>query len=359
MAPENTFDTEDLMDQAINHAKSYWLLGWTFDEIAAVLSDMGYEDDVIDETMEIVASHAERIFKAGPFSNLAINQLIKLTNGHICQVVGSFNEYLNCYDGELEETISVCKEHIDFPASEKLAKAYKLRLEAHNILRNAQQLIQDMDSPEYSGTESVINDYVILVNTIIRKIDKNETNLQEVQTTTKDNTQLIKNIQFFDENVLNELSYTFSEQYKLFGDLKSRYQNLESSLESLKQLISENHQLPVSDAMNLNGLITKVKYVITNSFENLSFNLGSIAELNKELNSTLSEDKKTTTDFANLTNKIHYIYAETTKFANSTREKFPEIDKLILDINSFVRNTYNNITQDKINKSLNTLLQSK
>lgn len=359
MPSTNKKEPDSMIDQAINHAKAYWLLGWTFDEIGSVLADMGYEDDVIEETMEIVASYTEKIFKSGPFSNLAMNQFIKLKNGHVCQILGSFDNHLNCYDGSLEEKILVCKEHIDFPESEKLAKAFKLKVEAYEIMRKAQQLITDMDSPEYSGMVSVINDYIILVNSIIRKIQKNESNLQEVQNTTKDNTQLVKNIQFFDENIINELSYTFSEQYKLFGDLASHYQNLESSLESLKQLISDNHQLPVNDAHSLDNLATEIKITITNSYENLSFNLGSIAELNKTLNSTLSSDTKTTTDFANLTNKIHFIYAETTKFANSIREKYPEIDRLIMNITSFVNTTNNNITQDKINKSINTLMQQK
>jgi len=138
-----------LIERVAEDAKTYWMLGWTWDEIESILEDLGFPDDAIEEGVSKAQAYAKKIVKKGPFNIFKKNQLIRLNNNEIGQVeeVSSNNISVILGDGE---TVLVEYDDIDIEASAKLAKAYVFREAAHKMITAQKDYIIPVRPEEYA-----------------------------------------------------------------------------------------------------------------------------------------------------------------------------------------------------------------
>ena len=125
------------VDEAFEHAKAHWWMGWTWEEISSTLEDMGYVQKVINNAISRTQTFARDVLNDGPFSMYKEGQLIKLTTGFIGQLADAFREHVNIIDLHDQSVVSVRVEQIDRSSSMKLKEAYLLRLGAYKIVKAA------------------------------------------------------------------------------------------------------------------------------------------------------------------------------------------------------------------------------
>jgi len=126
-------DSKELLAKQVEDgAKTYWMLGWSWDEIESIFDDMGVPGEIIESGMKKAESYANKIIKKGPFNIYHKNQLIKLHNGETGQVDSISPKYITiCLeDGDL---MQVRQDDIDVGASKALTQAYVLRQMANKL----------------------------------------------------------------------------------------------------------------------------------------------------------------------------------------------------------------------------------
>ena len=127
------------VDEAFQHAKSYWMMGWTWEEIDALLEDMGYNDKTIDSVTKKTQEYAYEVLKEGPFNLFKDAQYIALRNGKVgrLQSVNKDHVSLSMDDGD---TLIAGMSVIDFEKTAKLTAAHSLRMSAEKIFKEADEL---------------------------------------------------------------------------------------------------------------------------------------------------------------------------------------------------------------------------
>lgn len=137
--PEADYEYEEYSsrDEAIQHAKSYWMLGWAWDEIEAILTDMKFSDGDVSAAIKEAQEYAYDALSNGPFALFKEGQLIKLTNGSTgVFLTANKSEAVICIDNE---NVRVSEKHIDKAGSAKLLEAYGLRKAASDLLKTVAQ----------------------------------------------------------------------------------------------------------------------------------------------------------------------------------------------------------------------------
>jgi hypothetical protein len=123
----------DLKDEATQSAQSYWMMGWTWDEIESVLEDSEYPKNVITHAIKKTKEYAKKILTEGPFSVLKMGQDVKLVGGEIGRLAEKFADHIMVsIDGI--GNVKVSADALDLVATEKLREAYSLRIKAANML---------------------------------------------------------------------------------------------------------------------------------------------------------------------------------------------------------------------------------
>jgi hypothetical protein len=132
-------EKKDLQDKATELAKSYWMIGWTWDEIDVTLQDMGYEEAVVGKAVNATQEHSYNMLKDGPFSTYKEGQLVKLTGSkEVTRLVARNTDSLVVeFNDQSHSRVKVYAEHIDASATAKLTKAFELRQEANALTLTA------------------------------------------------------------------------------------------------------------------------------------------------------------------------------------------------------------------------------
>lgn len=130
-------DSMSPADEAFEHAKAHWWMGWTWEEISSTLEDMGYPQKVVTNALSRAQTYARDVLNDGPFSMYKEGQLVKLTNGFIGQLADSFRDHLDIIDLEDQSVVSITEDQIDKKSSLKLKEAYLLRVGAYKIIKAA------------------------------------------------------------------------------------------------------------------------------------------------------------------------------------------------------------------------------
>lgn len=132
-------DKLSLEDDAVEHAKAYWMLAFSWDEIETVLEDLGFSSDISKDAVKRAQIYAEETTKDGPFSMFMTGQLIKLKNGLVGKLLNKFAKKLQLKMFNDFGEVLVTAAQIDMDASLKLKEAFILRATANEVLSSIKE----------------------------------------------------------------------------------------------------------------------------------------------------------------------------------------------------------------------------
>ena len=145
----------DLKEEATQSAQSYWMMGWTWDEIESVLEDSEYPKNVITHAIKKTKEYAKKVLNEGPFSVLKMGQDVKLSGGEVGTLVEKFADHIMLAIDNIGQ-VKVSADQLDLVATEKLREAYSLRAKAANMLYKL-----STDQLEHISVESQESDPVL------------------------------------------------------------------------------------------------------------------------------------------------------------------------------------------------------
>jgi len=125
---------KEMKDEAKQSAVSYWMMGWTWDEIETVLEDAEYTKEAISFAMKEAQKYAKKVLNDGPFAGTAMGQGIKLINGSIGTVTDIRADYVEVLFSDDNLRAQIDAKQIDKQATAKLNKAFSLRKAAASKL---------------------------------------------------------------------------------------------------------------------------------------------------------------------------------------------------------------------------------
>lgn len=121
---------------ALEHAKAYWMMGWTWEEIASILEDMEFSPKTISNAVKKAQEYAEQVLEDGPFNIFREGQLVLLKNGSIGKITARYPDYLVLALGG--EEVKIGSDKVALEETGKLVEAHSLRTSAHKLYREAQ-----------------------------------------------------------------------------------------------------------------------------------------------------------------------------------------------------------------------------
>lgn len=139
--PKYVEETTSSKEKALDQAKTYWLLGFTWEEIEAILEDSEeFTEKDINSAVTGAQEYAHEQLKDGPFRSIKQGQLVKLTNGEIGFARDARVDHM---DVELlnGNVLKVSSDHID-------TVAVKLLTEARNLREAATQMVREAEDPK-------------------------------------------------------------------------------------------------------------------------------------------------------------------------------------------------------------------
>jgi len=135
----------DTKEEACQSAKSYWMMGWTWDEIETVLEDAEYPKDTISYAIKETKSYARKILNEGPFSIMKSGQGVKLVNGELGTLADIHADHITVVLGGALGKVKIADKQIDMEATKQLVQAFDLRVKAaeslDKLLSNADRVI--------------------------------------------------------------------------------------------------------------------------------------------------------------------------------------------------------------------------
>jgi preprotein translocase subunit YajC len=145
--PELPKDEPSSTEEATEHAKSYWMMGWAWDEIEVILEELEFSSGTISKAIKKTQEYAKEILKDGPFNIFKDGQKIVLKSGIVGKLEGRYADHLavRLDDGE---QVKVTADNIDLENSEKLTEAFALRSSANKLYKQAQEDILKVDDRE-------------------------------------------------------------------------------------------------------------------------------------------------------------------------------------------------------------------
>jgi len=134
-------DNYSAKDDALQHAKSYWFMGMAWEEIEALLEDMGFSPQIVNSVIKQTQEYAHETLNQGPFKSLREGQLIRLNNKDVYPLIRRSANHV-VVGMEPEKELEVKANQIDFDTSRLLRKAYLLRKVAHKIYVQSQKKLK-------------------------------------------------------------------------------------------------------------------------------------------------------------------------------------------------------------------------
>jgi len=130
------YTKEEVAEKAFQTAQAYWMMGWAWDEIEAVLIDQEFEESVVQTAIKRTQEYATDTL-AGPFKNVLPGQFIKTTAGQTARFVRAHQDVALVSAGE--DTYQVPLSLIDLPATNELRRAFAYRQAAQETLHLAEE----------------------------------------------------------------------------------------------------------------------------------------------------------------------------------------------------------------------------
>ena len=134
------------VEEAFEHAQAYWMMGWTWEEIEALLEDMGFNDKTIDSAVKKAQEYAYEVLKDGPFNLFKDAQYVALKNGKVGRLQSVNENHINILMDDGDALIAG-KGVIDFDKTKKLSSVQSLRLAADKIFKEADDLVPSGVNP--------------------------------------------------------------------------------------------------------------------------------------------------------------------------------------------------------------------
>ena len=131
--------SENLPDEATQQAQAYWMLGWTWEEIDAILVDMGYSSAEVSKAVKETQEYAKKALEKGPFSMFRYGQYVKLKNGKIGSITFIGEDSISIQFTHDGEKVNVSQGQIDMEATLQLTKAKAFRDSANRVMRLSQK----------------------------------------------------------------------------------------------------------------------------------------------------------------------------------------------------------------------------
>lgn len=127
-------DKADTKDEAKQSAVTYWMMGWTWDEIETVLEDCEYPAAAIKYALAEAKEYAKTILNEGPFAVMQAGQGVRLVSGEIGVVADRHADHVTVHlDGT--GRVKVTASQIDVSATQKLTQSFALRSKAASLIR--------------------------------------------------------------------------------------------------------------------------------------------------------------------------------------------------------------------------------
>jgi len=131
----------DTKDEAKQSAISYWMMGWTWDEIETILEDSEYNKAVVSYAMKEAKEYAKKVLNDGPFAVLTSGQGIRLINGEVGALEEKHADHVTvALPGQ--GRVKIMANQIDTAATNKLSKAFELRKESATMIEGLPELKQ-------------------------------------------------------------------------------------------------------------------------------------------------------------------------------------------------------------------------
>jgi len=124
----------DINDEAKQSAISYWMMGWSWDEIETVLEDSEYKSNVITHAIKETKEYARKLLNEGPFAMMTAGQGVKLASGDIGVIEDIHADHLVINVGGSVGIARVGAAHVDIDATKQLSQAFELRSNAEKML---------------------------------------------------------------------------------------------------------------------------------------------------------------------------------------------------------------------------------
>jgi hypothetical protein len=183
-------DHISLEDDAVEHAKAYRMLGWSWDQIDTILEDMEFEPEIVKCSIKSAQRYFEDTQKDGAFSMFVLGQLIKLTNGYVGKVLDKYPTKLQIKLFDSNEEILVSEAQIDLDASLKLKEAFVLRTTANELLRASdEELFADVKI-EVAGSKTLC----AMAGSVIKKIAAALAHINSMKESFKDNKVVLSSL---------------------------------------------------------------------------------------------------------------------------------------------------------------------
>jgi len=379
MTVEADSEKKDAQTSATDHAKAFWMMGWTWDEIDVTLQDMGFVESVVDKAINDTQKYSYEMLKDGPFSHYKEGQLVKLTGSKdITRLVArNVDGIVVEFAGKSPSRVKVYAEHIDTEATEKLTKAFALRQEANDLLLTAEpkdlvpqekaentpekfefKMTPEMRSPknwdeqlpekfvDVPEAKAPVGEMVKAILSIREKKQEAEKELLAARELVKENNEIVKKIQKQETEVAKDLAGIIGVQADANELLESvvfqRFQNL---------LIGFNRLVEV-DSIPPN-LVDKYQKLVTLLQERVPELSGEILDaLDKweQANTKLTETLTTELGIAkapkkilsqNVWSKLRKVFGNLWKAVKDSTHTLkthtlPEIEKLSDELESFL-----------------------
>lgn len=284
-------DHLSLEDDAVEHAKAYRMLGWSWDQIDTILEDMEFDPDIVKNGIKRAQKYFEETTKEGAFSMFVLGQLIKLKNGYVGKLIDKYPTKLQVklFDGGDE--IMIGEHQIDLDASLKLKEAFALRATANELLKVAKEDLLSLNSNEKEDGK-----IPTLLACIFNKITEAKKTIEGHKEPLKGNKQVLSALGL-EHNSLSELEESLKildgkiasfkdvpEFSKIFNTLASTAEVLDSFKQERSILASHTVSTEQSGVY-----ASKIKSIIATLSQDI---IPEISKLSETLQSQLDELEK-------------------------------------------------------------------
>lgn len=241
-------DTVDLKNEAAQSAQSYWMMGWTWDEIESILEDSEYPKNVITYAIKETKEYARKILNEGPFKVLNVGQSVKLINGSIGILEEKFADSIAVNIKGMGK-VQIKANQLDLTATEKLREAYYLHMKAANMLYKL-----STDQLEHVSVESqVVEPELKSVDTALSTMESIRQNTDEVK---REATQIHNNweanIQKWEPQSQEEKSFAQYMHITLTGE-----KQLDSEIKDLFHTRLYNALASLDDSIRKGAVVDK------------------------------------------------------------------------------------------------------
>lgn len=329
-------EKQDTKDEAVDCAKTYWMMGWTWDEIEVILDDSEYPSDIVAAALKEAKAYAKEILNKGPFAELKAGQIVKLESGTFGTLEEMYPDHASVNIRGMGIT-KVSLNQLDKIACEKLS-------EAHNMRKEAEEMLKKMD----------LNDFSVVASKAIRvKSNKPLSLLDQVYAVEQAAIKLQSKLNNISERIrihakdLSKATGKRKELIQLCGAVIS--QERDTTNEIIKCIadfdapIAELYEIIEVDQHDLSDVLNSLEYIFTGQLEHL-VDAADLVRISEQL---LNQEHWSASDLKTAENNWSTSSGYFDKFEENVSG--PLNDKRI-ELLSFIENVKKENIQRKISK---------